>query len=141
MTMDTTTQRLMNRIRDYDSISEFLVRHKHELKQMSLDEFFEELMTSKGLKKADVVEATDLNRSYVYSVLRLEKKPSRDKAIRLALALKADYHETNELLRICNYGSLQIKNARDAVIIYSLERKLKIIDVNIILDNLKYPLI
>ncbi|MDD8049612.1 MAG: helix-turn-helix transcriptional regulator [Thomasclavelia sp.] len=76
-----------------------------------------------------------MSRTYAYQIINGTKMPSKDKVIALAIALKCDLHETNNLLNLSNNGNLYSKVKRDALIIKSLNNKYSVEKTNILLDE------
>ena len=91
-------------------------------------------MKSKGLKKSDVVKRSMLG-NYAYNIINGDrKKPERDKLIMLCFGLRLTAEEANRLLKMSSNGELYIRNPRDLVIIYALDRNQSVIDTNEALD-------
>lgn len=70
---------------------------------------------------------------YVYQVFRGIKKPGRDIVLCIALAMGLNLKETGMLLRIARMPLLDVRNRRDSILIFAINRKLAVPDVNDIL--------
>ena len=63
-----------------------------------------------------------MSRSYCYEVLRGDKIPDRDNALKLCLAAKLNLDETNRVLKLTNNGLLYPKITRDSIIIFCISK-------------------
>jgi len=89
----------------------------------SLSEHLNLLLSQKGIKKADVVRGSLLDRAYVYQIFSGEKTPSRDKLIAIAFGLKLSDDETQKMLKISGNRELYARDKRDALILFALQHK------------------
>ena len=103
--------------------------------------YLETLLLKKDVSKSELIKMTNLHRTYAYKIFNGKKKPSRSKIIQIALALKLDIRETNNLLSLSDNGYLYPKVRYDAIILYALEHKKSIIDTNLILDMYELPIL
>ena len=84
----------------------------------------------KKLKKADVVRASLLDRTYVYKIFAGEKNPTRDKLIALAFGLHLTDLETQKMLKLSGNRELYARDERDALILFSLQQNKTIFELN-----------
>ena len=75
------TTNLENELRECDSLDRFLKDNKEELSTNTLTVQIQALSESKGMTKADVVKACNLNEIYAYQILSGVRRPSRDKLL------------------------------------------------------------
>ena len=68
-------------------------------------------MEAHGLKRADVVRASDLNTTVVYDIFSGKSRPGRDHAIMLAFGLECTLRETQRLLRLAGVSELMVQTA------------------------------
>ena len=93
-------------------------------------------INQKELKKADVVRRSMLG-NYAYSIINGNRtKPERDKLIMLCFGLRLTAEETNRLLKMSSNGELYVRNPRDLVLIYALDRNQSVIEANNKLEEL-----
>lgn len=100
-------------------------------------DYFDKLLTEKNLKKANIIKAADLDRTYGYQILSGKKYASRDKILRLCIAAKFTLEETNRLLSLGSYSRLYSKDRRDVVLAFALNHKLSTLKTNMLLDEWK----
>jgi hypothetical protein len=126
----------MSEILKSDEIKKFLDENESSIKNITLTEYLEKLISEKGLKRNDVIKASELNYTYGYQILNGTRKPNKDKLLQLCIGLKATVKEANKILLLADAGGLYSKNRRDCVFIFALEKGLNFAQVN----NLLYEL-
>ena len=92
---------------------------------------------------------TGISRSYLYQLIpakdtppkTVKNNPDRKKLLAIALALKFSVDETQHLLKYADEPELYPRRKFDAVILYALERGLRLVDTNILLADEKCDLI
>ena len=98
-----------------------------------------------GLDKAmlakSIIQQSALERTYVYHLLSGEFGLTRDKLVQFAIAGGFTLEETNTLLKYGHLAPLYARDTRDAVLIYSLNRKLSLMDTNQALEELGHKLL
>ncbi len=105
--------------------------------QMTVSQYLDQLITEHGLSKSDIVNRSNLERSYAYHILSGDKAlPSRPKILALALAMQLSHKEVQRLLYYSKHEHLYVKNKWDAIIWYAISKKLSPADANIILSDL-----
>ncbi|MEG0258074.1 MAG: hypothetical protein RR632_07210, partial [Christensenella sp.] len=110
----TTTEKLMERLRSADSFDDFLTDAQEKQSVPDGKEYFDYLFSSRDTVKADIIKKSQLDQYYAYQIFRGEKTPSRDKALLLAFAFAMDVKDAQMLLYICHCEKLYIKNKRDS---------------------------
>lgn len=88
-----------------------------------LSDYLNELREDRGMSRADVIQASAVNGTFVYDIFKGKSLPGRDNAIKLALALRCSLIETQRVLRLAGVSELWPKRSRDAIIIWCIERR------------------
>ncbi len=125
-----TTEELRHEIKAATDIEDYLKGNEKELIKCTLSEHLNTLLSEKGIKKADVVRGSLLNRAYVYQIFSGEKTPSRNKLIAIAFGLGLSGAETQTLLKISGNRELYARDERDAIILFALQRNKSIFETN-----------
>ena len=134
--MKKSTDELLNQLKKKKSIEEFFKENGSELIFDSLSKMIDFFMKQKGLKKADVVRRSMLG-NYAYSIINGNRKnPERDKLIMLCFGLALTADEANRLLKMSSNGELYVRNPRDLVLIYALDRRKSVLDANTMLEEM-----
>lgn len=94
---------------------------------ISLREYLNSILQKRGLKPADVMKKTGLNKSYFYALLDGTKtNPSRDVLIRLCFGFEMPLDEAQIFLKTFGAAMLYARNRRDSIIIHAIENKLSV---------------
>ncbi|WP_416906597.1 helix-turn-helix domain-containing protein [Paraclostridium sordellii] len=89
----------------------------------------------KGISKSDLIKNAEIDRTYGYQILNGTKKPSRDKLLKLCISASLDIQESNKALKLGNVGQLYPKNPRDSIIIFGINKKLNLFQIDELLFN------
>ena len=125
-----STDELSHEIKDVRNIEDYLNKNRKHMIMTDLSEHLNMLLSLKKLKKADVVRASLLDRTYVYKIFAGEKNPTRDKLIALAFGLHLSDLETQKMLKLSGNRELYARDERDALILFSLQRNKTVFEVN-----------
>ena len=108
-------------------------------------EYIKRVMQSRGAEFniPKLAEIIGISRAYLYQIIPVGETPPKtvktnpDRKILLALALELNFSvdETQHLLKYANQPELYPRRKFDAVIIYALERRLKLVRANILLAS------
>lgn len=133
--IDVSTAALNHGLKAAKNIDSFLGKNKKNMIPRNLPIHLEMLLEKKGLKKADVARGSELNRKYVYQIFDGTKTPSRDKLIAIAFGLQLSDEETQTMLKLSENRELYVRDERDAIILFALQRKMNIMKTNELLNS------
>ncbi|MDL2237876.1 hypothetical protein LJC56_08635 [Christensenellaceae bacterium OttesenSCG-928-K19] len=85
-----------------------------------INDFFEELFSSAGMQKSEVIRKANIARTYGYQILNGTRIAERDYYLRIALAMSLDLRTTQRLLAVTQSGGLHSLIKRDAAIIFAI---------------------
>lgn len=125
-----STDELTHEITNSTDVEDYLKKNKKHLLTQCLSEYLNMLLSEKELSRADVVRNSLLDRVYVYQIFSGKKTPSRDKLIALAFGLCLSGEETQKLLKLSGNRELYARDERDVLILFALQRKKTIFEVN-----------
>lgn len=125
-----STGELTHEITNSTDVEDYLKKNKKHLLTQCLSEYLNMLLSEKELSRADVVRNSLLDRVYVYQIFSGKKTPSRDKLIALAFGLCLSDGETQKLLKLSGNRELYARDERDVLILFALQRKKTIFEVN-----------
>ena len=135
--MPKDTDELEHELKDAGGLEGFLAENEGSLRRYTLREYLSLLLAEKGLNKNDVIKKSGLERLYGYHIFAgRRKKPSREKMLALAFAMQLSPEETQRLLYYAGDAPLYVRNRRDSVIWYALNRHLNVIETNILLEEM-----
>lgn len=118
--MDKKTDELMQILHHQPNANTYLKENQNELLHQTLTELLQDYLTSKNLKKADVIRDANLDRVYGYQIFDGKHKPSRDKLLCLAFGLHLTVSETQLLLKSAQLAPLYPRVMRDVLILECL---------------------
>lgn len=121
------------------SISGFLRKNRENMLDLTLSEHLMLLLRKKKLKRADVVRDSGLEKAYVYQIFDGKKRPSRDKLIAIAFGLHLNSKETQRMLKLGGCSELYARVARDAVILFAIQRGMSIAAADDLLYKNNFP--
>lgn len=125
-----STDELNHEIKSATNIIDFLAKNKKHFLSNSLTNHLHTLLKQKGMRRADVVRGSLLDRAYVYQIFSGKKVPSRDKLISIAFGLCLSDDETQKMLKLSGNRDLYVRDERDALILFALQRKQNIFGIN-----------
>ena len=140
--MKNDTVNLLNILNSIDNAKELnnFLDNVHD-KNITFVTYFNDICSKKNLKKSDLIYNANINRTYGYQILNGDKKPSRDKIIQLCISANLTLKETNKCLILGNVNELYVKNPRDSILIFSINKNLSLFDINELLYDYNLPLL
>ena len=113
-------------------LEEYLSQNRENFSNQTFAELLEQTLKENKVSKADAIKRSDLENHYAYEIFRgtKDKNLSRNKIIMLCIGMEADLEQTRKLLLKKHYAPLYTKDERDSIVIFGLQRKLSIIDIN-----------
>ena len=104
-------------------IGEYMAENSDSFIEMNLSDFWNELLKKSGKTKSDIVNASDISYIYFYEILQGKKIPTKDKIVRIILAMELALEDCQNALKYCNQSQLYPRIKRDSYIIYAIEHK------------------
>lgn len=114
-----TTEELLNALQQMD-INAFWEQHQDELIHIAPHEFLQDLIEKSGKKKAEIINTSEFDTVYFYQILAGSKIPSRDKLLRILIALQCTFSDCQLALRMYNHAVLYPRVKRDSCLIYCI---------------------
>ena len=138
------TDELMHLLQDTKTTAQ-LQTYTDTLAEQTILQTFPEYLNSKMIERnfspAELIASAQIQRNYGYQILNGTRNPSRDKVLSICLALGLDLPETQRALTLAQFGQLYPKNRRDSIFIFSINKKLSVLQVNELLDEMKEELL
>lgn len=94
-------------------ITTYLIEHKIEINEF--------------VKKATYAGFV---RQYVYDIINNNRKCSQDKLVAIALILGMNQDEANHMMQYAGINTLYVKNERDAILLYAINKNKSVADTN-----------
>ena len=122
--MSKTTEELENElksIRTKEELEEWM--DKNQKPEVRFCDYFVGLCEQKGMKPGNLVGNISLSKAYIYALANVEKLPSKDAVIKIAIGLKATVTETNRLLKLSGNKELYPRREEDAVVEFGIRNQ------------------
>lgn len=135
---DDTTERLTDILKDIKSpkAAEDFIRDYASEHYTSFSEFINTYIKNHNLKTSEIIKGSEINKNYVYHILRGEKHPSRDKTLALCIGAGMNFTMTNRALKANGCNPIDPKNPRDAHIAVCINMGFcQLAKVNIVLEE------
>lgn len=117
-------------------IQEYIDQNENSFIEVSLKEFWSELLERSGKSKSNIINAADISYIYFYEIIQGKKVPKKDKIIRLILAMELELDDVQNALRYCNQSPLYPRIKRDSLLIYAIENHYSIYQTQaLLLEN------
>ena len=134
--MKKSTEELMNILKEKKTYEEFFTEEVEEMYFCTISEFLNMLITEKNLKKSDIIQKSNLDKNYAYQIFNGTKtNPSRDKIVMLAFGMGLSLNETKKLIKIAQLKDLYIRDPRDSVIIFCINKGYNLMQTNEFLND------
>lgn len=141
--MTDKTSDLLDKLTSTDT-PEGLDRYLEEIRDKypgDLSSYIKAILAEKGMSTADLQKKSCIDRTYIYQIMDGSKHPGRDKIIAIAIACEMTLPECQRALEIAREGILYAKSRRDSLIIYSINKKMSIMELNVLLEEYGLPLL
>ena len=134
-----TTDLLNNKLLQSDNIEEFIKKNQNELSSSDFCDYLYALVAERGLKNTQAIAQAQMSESYGYQLFNGRRQPSRDKVLQLALGISLTLSETNRLLMLASKSELYVRDKRDAVFMFAINKKMSVIETEKILNSQGLP--
>jgi hypothetical protein len=130
------TSTLLQRLFKTADLKDFLDRNGADMQAPAFHEHIAQLCDDIGEKKESIIKRASIERTYGHQLFNGTRRPSRDKAIQLAIGFGLDVEGTQKLLQIAEKSLLYPRIKRDAAVIYCINHKYGIIETQSMLHDL-----
>ena len=132
---ENTTQDLTNALKHGESFFVYRVNYKRDLITKSPRQYLNERLARSGLTMKEVHKRSGLD-SYFYRIFNGDRNPTRDKLLRVIISMELNVDEVQDILRIYGLAPLYPRLHRDAAIMFGINKKLNVMEMNLFLDEI-----
>lgn len=132
---------LLNETKNCAQLQTYTTALAQQAPLQTFSEYINSKMNEQNLSAAELIAASQIQRNYGYQILNGTRKPSRDKVLALCLALKLNLPDAGRALTLAQLGQLYPKNRRDSILIFSLNKRLSVLQTNELLLEMKEELL
>lgn len=108
------------------SLDAFFATNAAELVNEEIPAFWKTLIEKSGMSKTAIINCADFNYGYFFDIINGRKIPSRDKLLRIIVAMQCTVDDCQSALRISGKSALYPRVRRDSIIIYALTNRLPV---------------
>ena len=131
----TTSELLKSLSAENCSLDNYFSDNEDSFVNEDIKEFWENLIEKNARSKSNIINKADVNYCYFYDIINGRKMPTKDKVIRLALAMKLNLDECQKALKLSGRSALYPRLRRDSILIYAIENKLTIFRCDELLEK------
>lgn len=128
--MQKDTTKIVEELGLCSDFKSFYNENKEYMISKTLSDFLSQLITEKGLKKADIIKKSELSEVYAYQIFSGLRIPERKKLLCLALGMSLNLDEVQTLLKSAGYSPLYVKLPFDSIILFGICKKLSVVETN-----------
>ena len=128
--MKKTTTTLKTELKQTADFDRFLKRNEENLVSIQIPDILKRYIKASGLSKAEISRRSGMSEVYLHQILAGRRRPSRNRALALCIALGLTMQQTEAFLRDCGFAGLYVRNRRDAAIAFAVEKKWTVFDLN-----------
>ena len=118
-----TTEELLSALSSFN-IDQFFDLYGKEMLSIPPEEFLNDLIINSSMRKSEIIKKSDFDTVYFYQILSGKKTPSRDKLLRILIAMKVSFKNCQLMLRLYGHSQLYPRLSRDSIIIYCINNGL-----------------
>lgn len=116
-------------------LEQYFENNRTAFLQQDIHAFWERMIEKTGCSKSNIINRSDFSYCYFYDVINGRKIPSRDKIVRLALAMGLSMEDCQVALTISGKSRLYPRVRRDCILIYALENRLSFFQLSELLTQ------
>ena len=129
--MAKRTNHLMEELSGQDTdLDRYFEENPTSFINVDIKEFWKNAVDTSSKTKSDIINKADMSYCYFYDVINGRKIPSKDKIIRIALAMNLSLDDCQEALRISGKSALYPRIKRDSILIYAINKGYSIYQTN-----------
>lgn len=129
--MAKRTKDLMEELSGQDTdLDRYFEENPTSFINVDIKEFWKKAVDTPSKTKSDIINKADMSYCYFYDVINGRKIPSKDKIIRIALAMNLSLDDCQEALRISGKSALYPRIKRDSILIYAINKGYSIYQTN-----------
>jgi len=139
--MNKSTTQLLKLISTTTDMNSFLESNHFEFIDENFTDMLKMYLERSKLTKYQVLKDSEIDSNYGYQIFNGRRKPNRNKVIQLSLALNVTLKEMQLLLLSVNERQLYVRDKRDSIIMYAIEKKSTVLDLESYLLEYKEELL
>lgn len=135
ITYQKDTAELIHELKHVNDISAFIEDNEKESLEGTLASFLLYMLEKYSSERKDIIRKAELDTTYGYQIFDGRKIPARNKILRITAAFPLTFKETQRALRLGGASCLYPRVKRDSLLIYAIEKKFSVFEINNFLYN------
>lgn len=131
-----STDELLKILKHAKSAEQFIENNFNDINDITFQEYLLKCMETHSMTRSQVIDGANIQKNYGYQIFDGSKRPSRDKVLALCFSMSLSLEESNRLLKLSDHSILYPRILRDSIIIFALEKKINLIQANILLEEM-----
>lgn len=131
----TTNELLKSLSAENCSLDNYFSDNDDSFVNEDIKEFWGNIISKNARSKSSIINKADFSYCYFYDIINGRKMPTKDKVIRLALAMKMNLDECQKALKLSGRSALYPRLRRDSILIYAIENQLTIFRCDELLEK------
>ncbi|MBR2476766.1 MAG: helix-turn-helix transcriptional regulator [Clostridia bacterium] len=132
--MAQVTERLLKALENARDLEGFFRENENEFMSITTAQYLSDILKLREITVAEAAKRAGLG-EYAYKIFLGDRHPSRDVLIALSFGMNLSVDETQLLMRISKFASLDPRDKRDSTIIYGLTHGLNVFELDDILEQ------
>ena len=124
------TAEIVKELKLCEEFNTFYDENKEYMYDKCLGPMLNDIIKKKGLKKTEIIRASQISEIYAYQILSGVRRPERNKLLCLIISMQISLEDAQRILRCAGYSPLYVKIPFDSVVIYGICNHLGVIEVN-----------
>ena len=128
--MQKDTSEIIEQLQLSADFQSFYQENKEYMVDKTLAELLEQLLQQSGISKADAIKNAEMSETYGYHIFSGRRTPERGKVLALAIGMRLNLEQVQQLLKAAGYSALYVKRPFDSVVIYGICNKMTVAQIN-----------
>lgn len=127
------TSEMLKELENFASFKEYFTENGDSIAKKELSENLNELLLKYNIKKSVAVKNSEINEIYAYQIFAGSRLPDRDKLLCILIGMSLPLDEVQNLLKTSGYAPLYLKNEKDCIIAFGINKKYNLLKINALL--------
>ncbi len=126
-----STDELLEALSGAQTIDDYLEKNSDSINAGDVSIRLNAILDSRRLDKRKVIRSAQMSEVYGYQIFSgTRKAPSRDKILALLVAMELGYDEIQQFFKETGYPPLYAKSKRDSIVIFCINKKMSVEEIN-----------
>ena len=128
--MQKQTAELLKELQLSPDFQSFYRENRECMTDKTLAQLLEQLLQQTGMTKAKAIKNAEMSEVYGYQIFTGNRVPERGKVLALAIGMRLQLEQVQNLLKAAGYSPLYVKRPFDSVVLYGIFKKMTVAQIN-----------